>query len=205
MAEHRKQLSIMNSLLGIYYIMVDGVRTALLWIAIIFAVLALADWLVRTRRISPFSGFARFIRKTVDPLIAPMERRIVRAGGTPAAAPWWTLAVIVVGGLLLVAALQFIGGILQQIMFGLTYPGLLPRLLINWAFDILQLALLVRVITSWIRVSPYSPWVRWSFALTEWIIRPLRQVIPPLGMVDITPIAAYFLLWLLQMAVMSII
>ena len=195
----------MNTLLGFYYILVDGVKTALFWIAVIFAVLALADWLVRTRRISPFSGFARFVRKVVDPLIAPMERRIVRAGGTPAAAPWWTLAVIVIGGLLLVVALNFIGGLLQQIAFGLTYPGLLPKLLINWAFDILQLALLVRVLSSWIRVSPYSPWVRWSFALTEWIIQPLRKVIPPLGMVDVTPIAAYFLLWLLQAAVNSVI
>ncbi|MBL0171152.1 MAG: hypothetical protein IPP90_10540 [Gemmatimonadaceae bacterium] len=28
-------------------------------------------------------------------LIAPMERRLLRAGGTPYAAPWWTLAAVI--------------------------------------------------------------------------------------------------------------
>ena len=46
-----------------------------------------------------------------------------------------------------------------------------------------------------------SRWVRWSFVLTEPILRPLRKIIPPLGMIDITPIVAYFLLRLLQSAV----
>jgi YggT family protein len=43
-------------------------------------------------------------------------------------------------------------------------------------------------------VSPYSPWVRWSFGLTEWLLAPLRRVVPSLGMIDITPIVAYYLL-----------
>jgi YggT family protein len=59
---------------------------------------------------------------------------------------------------------------------------------------LLQIALLVRVLSSWVRVSPYSRWVRWAFVLTEPILRPLRRIIPPFGMMDVTPIAAYFLI-----------
>jgi YggT family protein len=40
--------------------------------------------------------------------------------------------------------------------------------------------------------------VRWAFALTEPILRPLRQIVPTLGMIDITPIVAYFVLYLLE-------
>ena len=47
-------------------------------------------------------------------------------------------------------------------------------------------------------MSPYSPWVRWAFTLSEPILRPLRQVVPTLGMVDVTPIIAYLLLGLLE-------
>jgi len=54
------------------------------------------------------------------------------------------------------------------------------------------------VLSSWFPVSPYSKWVRWSYVLTDWLIKPLRRVIPLLGMIDITPIVAWFLIGLIQ-------
>src|SRR6059058_153515 len=66
-------------------------RTALLSIAVVFGAICVLDWAVRTRKISPFNAVARFCRSTVDPILSPIERRVVRAGGTPAAAPLWAL------------------------------------------------------------------------------------------------------------------
>jgi YggT family protein len=176
------------------------VRTAFFAAAALFAVVCLVDWLVRTRRISPFNGVARFFRKTVDPLMLPIERRVVRAGGQPANAPWWALAAVVIGGILV---LSLINTLLRTvgIAIGLASqgPSGLLYLLVWGTFRILSLALLVRVLSSWIPgLSPYSPWLRWAFALSEPILRPLRQVIPTLGMIDITPIAAYFLLGIVE-------
>src|SRR5437879_13199933 len=57
---------------------------------------ALASWLVRTRRISPFGALGRTLRAASDPLIRPIEARLVRAGGNPVHAGWW-LAVAVAG------------------------------------------------------------------------------------------------------------
>jgi hypothetical protein len=102
------------------------------------------DWAVRTRRINPFGGIARFFRARVDPLMLPVERRIVRSGGLPATAPWWTLAAVVVGGILFISLLGFVGGLLKQIAFGLQDPRGIPMLLLSWAFSFLKLALLVR-------------------------------------------------------------
>jgi len=62
------------------------------------------------------------------------------------------------------------------------------------------LALLVRVISSWLPISPYSRWIRWSYVLTEWMIAPLRRIIPLIGAIDITPIVAWFLLNIVQSA-----
>jgi YggT family protein len=53
------------------------------------------------------------------------------------------------------------------------------------------------VVSSWFGISPYSRWMRWAFTLTEPILAPLRRVIPSIGMIDITPIIAYFVLGLL--------
>jgi YggT family protein len=49
----------------------------------------------------------------------------------------------------------------------------------------------------------YSRWVRWSYPLTEWMLAPLRRVIPTIAMVDITPLVAWFGLGLLESLVTS--
>lgn len=177
---------------------------ALVVLAAVLAVVALVDWMVRTRRINPFNPVARFFRRAVDPLIAPMERRVVRAGGMPYAAPWWMLVAVVVGGIVVLSLLRFI---FAQVAIAYGTASMGPRgiviLLLHYTFALLKLAIVVRVVVSWIRISPWSRWVRWAFALSEPILRPLRGVIPPLGMIDVTPIAAYFVLWLLETVVMS--
>ena len=163
------------------------------------AVIAVVDWLVRTRRVTPFGPVARFFRRSVDPLLAPVERRVVRAGGLPASAPWWALAAVVIGGIVLLALVDFLGGLLADLATGLSGgPGGVMRLLVYWFFTLLRLAILVRVIASWLPAGPFSPWVRWSFWLSEPMLRPLRRFIPPFRSIDITPIIAFFALFLLE-------
>lgn len=188
------------SVLSSYAAIVAGVRVVLLYAAIALALVCALDWAVRTRRISPFSRTARFFRARVDPLMTPVERVILRAGGTPSSAAWWTLVALILFGILLITLLQFLGGILAQVVFGMNEPRSIPLLLVSWAFSILRLALLVRVIASWLPISAYSRWIRWSYVLTEWMLAPLRRIIPMIGMIDITPIIAWFALSLIQSA-----
>ena len=174
---------------------IEVLRTVLLSVALVFGVICVLDWAVRTRKISPFNAIARFCRSTIDPLIAPIERKVVRAGGTPAAAPLWALAAVVVGGILLLTLLDFIRlEIAQSVIASQNGAAGIFHLLVSWTFTILKIALLVRVISSWLPVSPYSVWVRWSYFLSEPILAPMRRIVPNLGGLDITPILAYFLL-----------
>ena len=174
---------------------IQVLRTALLSIALVFGAICILDWAVRTRKISPFNAIARFCRSTIDPLIAPIERRVVRAGGTPASAPLWALAAVVVGGILLLTLLDVIRlEIARSIIAWQGGSAGIVRLLVAWTFKILYLALAVRVISAWLSVSRYSAWVRWSYALSDPILTPLKRIVPNLGGLDITPILAYFLL-----------
>ena len=176
-------------------VVIDVLRTVLLSIALVFGAICVLDWAVRTRKISPFNAIARFCRSTVDPLIVPIERKVVRAGGTPAAAPLWALAAVVVGGILLLTLLDFIRlGVANSIIASQSGAGGIFHMLVSWTFTILKIALLVRVISSWLPVSPYSAWVRWSYVLSEPILAPMRRIVPNLGGLDVTPILAYFLL-----------
>jgi YggT family protein len=178
----------------------------LLWSALIVAAVAVVDWLVRTRRVNPFGGVGRFFRQNVDPLLAPIEHRVVRAGGLPASAPWWALGAVLIGGILLLGAFDFLYGIVVSLYRGVsTGPSGILALVISWSFGILQLAILVRVVSSWLPVSPFSTWIRWSYVLSEPLLRPLRRVIPMLGQIDITPIVAFFLVGIVQSLLMGMI
>ena len=188
-----------DTLLGLLRVVVFVVAAAAL---VIFTI----DWLVRTRRLSPFGPVARFFRRVVDPLIVPIEHRVVRAGGLPSSAPWWALIAVVIGGLVVLALLEFVRG---QVEFAARAGSAGARgviaVLVTWTFGILQLALIVRVISTWVRLSEHSKWIRWTIPLTEWMLRPLRNVIPPLaGTIDLSPLVAWLLLALMERIILSI-
>ena len=66
--------------------------------------------------------------------------------------------------------------------------------------QIMQIAILIRVVYSWIDPSPYptNAFKRLLWAVTDPVLIPLRKVIPPLGMMDITPIVAIVLIGVVQ-------
>ena len=170
-------------------------RSALLALGVGVAAVAAVDWAARTRRINPFSSVARFLRGSVDPRIAGIERQVVRAGGQPSTTPWWAFLAFIVLALLMLAALDMLAGIVREVAYAADTGGTgYLYLVIRWAFGFLRLALLIRVLSSWFPRAAGSRWLHWSFGATEWMLRPLRRVIPAFGMVDITPILAYFIL-----------
>lgn len=196
----------MSNFIVAYGAALSVLRIVLLYAAAALAVVFAVDWLVRTRRLSPFGAVARFFRSSVDPLLAPVERTVVRAGGTPASAPWWALVFVVVGGIILLQLLGFIGGQLATLGAAVGGgPGGILVFLASATVGLLQIALLVRVVSSWVRVSPYSRWIRWAFLLTEWLLAPLRRVVPTIGMIDITPIIAYYLIRLVGGALVGML
>jgi YggT family protein len=189
----------MPSLLHAFDASLAVLRTALLAAAAVLAALCVIDWMVRTRKLSPFGPVARFMRGTIDPLLKPVERRVVRAGGLPSNAPWWALGALVLAGIVLLSLLGFARSQLAFTYDSLTGgPGAIARLLIGWAFAVLQLALIVRVVLSWIPFRPGAWYWRWSHALTEPMLKPLRRFIPAIGMMDITPLVAWILLGLIR-------
>lgn len=77
--------------------------------------------------------------------------------------------------------------------------------LIDTVFWILDLAILLRVLFSWINPDPYNPLVRFIYQVTEPILAPLRRYIPPFGGLDITPIVALIIMDLLRRIVLTLI
>ena len=76
--------------------------------------------------------------------------------------------------------------------------------LIDIFFTLLNLAILARVLLSWVRVSPYHPAVELLYRITEPILAPLRRVIPSIGMVDISPVIALILLQIIREVLVAV-
>jgi len=52
------------------------------------------------------------------------------------------------------------------------------HLLLNTAAALVGSALLLRVYLSWLRIARHNPLVQFTWALSEWLVRPLRAVLP---------------------------
>jgi len=156
---------------------------------------AFAAMAVQSRTINPFGRTARIIRRLTDPLLAPIERRILRAGGNPRSAPWWLIGIAVAGGIVVISLVEWLVAQVLTIEAAASFgPASLLRLLVDWAFNIVMIALIVRIIGSWVGAGPYTRWMRPFVFLTEWMLAPLRRVVPPFGMFDLTPLVAWILL-----------
>jgi YggT family protein len=165
---------------------------------------ALTHWAVRSRKLTPFGAWPRFIRRVSDPALQPVERRILRAGGNPQDAPLWLVGIVIVGGLLLLSLVQWLVGF--AVTLGILVqsgPRTWARFLVSGLFTLIMVALLIRVISSWFGISPYRPWMRPVMLLTDWIIEPIRRILPPFGMIDFSPVVAWLVLSVVRGFVLS--
>lgn len=168
------------------------------------AVVAGTHWAVKHGHLSPFGALPRLGRTLGQPFLRPFERSLHRGGGNPVNAPYAFFWVALLGGLASLALLEWLIGTVLALYFSAAEgPRGLVRFAVNAVFSVLILAVFIRVIASWFGLSPYSRPMRVVHALTDWLLEPLRRIIPPLGMIDVSPIVAYFMLYLARGLVMG--
>jgi YggT family protein len=176
------------------------IRYAVFAVFVLAVLVATGSWLVRTRRVSPFGPLGRGLRQVTDPLLRPVEGRVVRAGGSPAHAGWWLVIGVAILGVLVVSLAQWLVTAWDS-MTGAASAG--PRvviaLVVEIAFDLLFLAVFVRAIASWLGSFRYSPWMRPVYWLTDWIVEPIRRLLPPTGAFDFSPVVALVVLYVLKL------
>jgi YggT family protein len=171
---------------------------------VVASVVAGTHWAVKHGHLSPFGAWPRAVRKLGQPLLRPVEQRLYRSGGNPVSAPYALFWVALLGGLALLALVQWlIGLILGLVASAAAGPRWVLVFVVNAVFSILMVAILIRVVASWFGLSPYSKPMRVVHWLTDWLIEPLRRVVPPIGMFDVTPLVAYFILYLVRWLILG--
>ena len=183
-----------------------GLRIFVFAAAAVSAVVALTNWAVIRGHLQPFGAWPRFIRGASDPVLKPIERRLLGAGGNPQSAPWWLFAIVLLGGLALLELARWLVGMFFNLAYlGQAGPAAILRQLVGWTFQILIAAIFIRVIVSWLGGLRYSKWLRPVYTLTDWLVIPIQRRMPPFGMLDLSPLVAYLFLAVARWAVFRVL
>lgn len=129
-----------------------------------------------------YNPFGQFLIKATDPVLKPLRRIIPGLGGMD-------LAAVVL--LLVIAALKVI--VLTLLSFGVFPPlmsivGQSLATVVNTFLNVLLFAIIIQVILSWVAPQTYNPIVSMLYAITEPLLRPVRNRLPSMGGLDLSPL-----------------
>lgn len=191
-------------MISMYLVM--AVRGAVLVMFVLASIIALTHWAVKNKHLQPFGAIPRALRRLSEPLVRPLERKILSTGGNPVNAPYYLFWLVLLGGLVAIGLSQWLVGLVFSLSASAAAgPRGILLFVVNGIFSILILALFVRIIASWIQLNPYSRPMRVVHGLTDWLLDPLRKVLPPFGAFDLSPLVAYLMLYLARWFVLSIL
>jgi len=77
--------------------------------------------------------------------------------------------------------------------------------LVNTLFEVYSWLLLIRILLTWFPVDLYNPAVRFIARVTDPFLRLFRGILPPIGMLDLSPILAFIVLNLLRRLVVEVL
>jgi len=76
---------------------------------------------------------------------------------------------------------------------------------VDVAFRVYTYLLIIRILISWVRHNPYQPVIRFIYEITDPYLNLFRKIVPPFGMLDLSPILALFALQLLEWLVHQVL
>ena len=138
-----------------------------------------------------FNPLAQQLNRHTDPLVLPFHKLL-----PPSRYDFGALAVA--GIIALAISLIFTAAI--HASFGVFIALCLVLIITTWLNTIFY-AILIIVIGSWLQTDPRQPVMQIALACADWLMAPLRRIIPPVGMIDFTPMAALFILYLAQSSI----
>lgn len=173
--------------------------------AVIIAIIALMviRLIADASNLNPFSWLSLTIRRLSDAFVHPMRRGLMGFGIDPKYSPIVVILITILLGYFVLQLAETIAitaaGLLSSVRSGSMISAL--GFIIYGAISIYILLIFIRIIFSWGMVSYSNRLMRFLVNTTEPLLGPLRRIVPPLGMMDISPIVAFLILWLFQRAI----
>lgn len=170
---------------------------------VVIAVLMIVRLVMNYADVNPFGRIALIVRRLTDPLIAPVMRVLMNFGIDAKVAPLLAILIAILLGWFVMqltnSVLGSVGGIIDS-SANRDFMRVLGHFLYG-LLDVYGLLLFIRIIFSWGAVSYANPVMRFLMSATDPLLVPLRRMIPPIGMFDISPIFAFIIIWLFKAAI----
>ena len=179
------------------------VQAAISVVIVAVIVLMIVRLIADAMDLNPFGWASRTIRRLTDRLVIPVRGGLRDVGADPKFAPLVAILIAILLGFFLVWLAETIFVTVIGVIDS-AQRGAIITLLGYIIYGLLSLYLLLismRVIFGWARLSYSNRLMRFLIDTTEPLLGPLRRMIPPLGMFDISPIVAGLIIWLFRAAV----
>ena len=153
--------------------------------------------------LNPFAWASRTVRRLTDWLVFPVRRGLRDVGADPKFAPLVVILIAVVLGFFLWWLADTIFGTVAGVIDSARRGAIIPLFgfIIYGLLSVYLLLISMRVVFGWARLSYRNRLMRFLVDATEPLLGPLRRMIPPLGMFDISPLVAAFIIYLFRAAV----
>ena len=155
--------------------------------------------------LNPFSWASRTIRRLSDTVVMPARRALMGLGVDPKFAPLIVILIAILLGWFFLWLTEEVAATLLGLIisFKAANPIMGLGYIIYGALSVYIVFIFMRIVFSWGMVSYSNRLMRFLVNTTEPLLGPLRRIIPPLGIMDISPIFAFLILWLFQRAIMG--
>lgn len=168
----------------------DILITILLIASTFYLTIVLLRFLLQLARADFYNPISQFVVKITNPLLRPVRKVVPGWGGIDGASLVLAIIIQAITFFLILIALN--GGI----------PAINPLTLLVWAvLNVLSLivkiyfwSVIAVVVVSWIAPGSSHPAIQLVAQITEPIMRPIRNVIPSMGGLDLSPIAVFLIL-----------
>lgn len=77
--------------------------------------------------------------------------------------------------------------------------------ILNMAIEVMMALIIIRALLSFFPHNPRQYVVRFIYDVTSPLLNPIQRVVPPIGMVDISPLIAWLLLSLIQRSILPLL
>ena len=175
--------------------------------AIIVAIIVLM--LLRTitdlADLNPFTWSSRTIRRLTDFFVLPVRRFLVRLGVDPKFSALIVILVTILLGFFFLWLSKELARTILGVVLSIEQARPIAAIgcILYGALALYSVLIFIRIVFSWAMLSYSNRLMRFLVNVTEPLLGPLRRMIPPLGMMDISPIFAFIIIWLFQLAIMG--
>lgn len=165
--------------------------------------LMLLRFVVNYTDMNPFSRTVLTVRRLTDPLLMPVRRSLASFGVDPKVAPLITVLLAILVGWFAVQLTDSILGTIAGVLLSAQQRRFIALVgfVLYGLLDIYSILIFIRIIFSWGMVSQRNRIMRFLLNVTDPLLVPLRRMIPPFGMLDLSPIVAFILIWLFKAAI----